>query len=41
MERRYQVLAKHGARNIEAYNRLGLDPSAEDAAAISVVVDDG
>jgi S-DNA-T family DNA segregation ATPase FtsK/SpoIIIE len=31
MERRYQVLAKHGARNIEAYNRLGLDPSTEDA----------
>ncbi len=26
MERRYQMLAKHGARNIEAYNRLGLDP---------------
>jgi len=26
MERRYQILAKHGARNIESFNRLGLDP---------------
>jgi S-DNA-T family DNA segregation ATPase FtsK/SpoIIIE len=26
MERRYQMLARHGARNIEAYNRLNLDP---------------
>jgi len=26
MERRYQMLARHGARNIEAYNRLDLDP---------------
>jgi len=26
MERRYQLLAKHGARNIDAYNRLKLDP---------------
>jgi S-DNA-T family DNA segregation ATPase FtsK/SpoIIIE len=42
MERRYQVLAKHGARNIEAYNRLGLDPSAEDAKLpyLVVVVDE-
>ena len=27
MERRYQMLARQGARNIEAYNRLNLDPS--------------
>jgi len=42
MERRYQVLAKHGARNIDAYNRLGLDPSAEDAKLpyLVVVVDE-
>jgi len=42
MERRYQVLAKHGARNIEAYNRLGLDPTAEDAKLpyLVVVVDE-
>jgi S-DNA-T family DNA segregation ATPase FtsK/SpoIIIE len=43
MERRYQVLARHGARNIEAYNRLGLDPaSAEDARLpyLVVVVDE-
>jgi DNA segregation ATPase FtsK/SpoIIIE, S-DNA-T family len=42
MERRYQILAKHGARNIEAYNRLGLDPSAEDAKLpyLVVVVDE-
>jgi S-DNA-T family DNA segregation ATPase FtsK/SpoIIIE len=42
MERRYQVLAKHGARNIEAYNRLGLDPSTEDAKLpyLVVVVDE-
>ena len=26
MERRYQMLARHGARNVEAYNRLNLDP---------------
>lgn len=27
MERRYQALARHGARNIDAYNRLDLDPA--------------
>lgn len=26
MERRYQMLARQGARNVEAYNRLNLDP---------------
>ena len=26
MERRYQMLARNGARNVEAYNRLNLDP---------------
>jgi S-DNA-T family DNA segregation ATPase FtsK/SpoIIIE len=43
MERRYQILARHGARNIEAYNRLGLDPSqAEDPRLpyLVVVVDE-
>ena len=42
MERRYQILAKHGARNIEAYNRLGLDPTIEDAKLpyLVVVVDE-
>jgi S-DNA-T family DNA segregation ATPase FtsK/SpoIIIE len=43
MERRYQVLARHGARNIEAYNRLALDPaSVEDARLpyLVVVVDE-
>jgi DNA segregation ATPase FtsK/SpoIIIE, S-DNA-T family len=44
MELRYQVLAKHGARNIEAYNRLGLDPAqnGEDARLpyLVVVVDE-
>ena len=43
MERRYQLLAKHGARNIEAYNRMGLDPAViEDAKLpyLVVVVDE-
>ncbi|MGE5177285.1 MAG: DNA translocase FtsK 4TM domain-containing protein [Hyphomicrobiales bacterium] len=30
MERRYQVFAKHGARNIEQFNRLGLDPASHE-----------
>lgn len=38
MERRYQVLAKHGARNIEAYNRLGLDPATNEDAKIPYLV---
>ncbi len=38
MERRYQILAKHGARNIEAYNRLGLDPATHDEARLPFLV---
>ena len=38
MERRYQVLAKHGARNIEAYNRIGLDPATNEDAKIPYLV---
>jgi DNA segregation ATPase FtsK/SpoIIIE-like protein len=38
MERRYQVLAKHGARNIESYNRLGLDPAANEDARLPYLV---
>jgi S-DNA-T family DNA segregation ATPase FtsK/SpoIIIE len=44
MEERYQLLAKHGARNIEAYNRLGLDPVQHGETArlpyLVVVVDE-
>ncbi|HTM01295.1 MAG TPA: DNA translocase FtsK [Candidatus Omnitrophota bacterium] len=44
METRYQLLAKHGARNIESYNRLGLDPAVAGADAklpyLVVVVDE-
>ncbi|HEX7079150.1 MAG TPA: DNA translocase FtsK 4TM domain-containing protein [Candidatus Eisenbacteria bacterium] len=43
MERRYQVFAKHGARNIEQYNRMGLDPAVHEDARfpyIVVVVDE-
>ena len=38
MERRYQVLAKQGARNIESYNRLGLDPATNEDAKIPYLV---
>jgi len=38
MERRYQVLAKHGARNIEAYNRLGLDPTTVEDSKLPYLV---
>ena len=38
MERRYQVLARHGARNIDAYNRLGLDPAAVEDARLPYLV---
>jgi DNA segregation ATPase FtsK/SpoIIIE, S-DNA-T family len=38
MERRYQVLAKHGARNIEAYNRIGLDPASNEDAKLPYLV---
>jgi len=44
MESRYQLLAKHGARNIESYNRLGLSPEVAGADAklpyLVVVVDE-
>jgi DNA segregation ATPase FtsK/SpoIIIE-like protein len=44
METRYQLLAKHGARNIESYNRLGLTPDVAGADAklpyLVVVVDE-
>ncbi|MGE5180266.1 MAG: DNA translocase FtsK 4TM domain-containing protein [Bacteroidota bacterium] len=44
MESRYQLLAKHGARHIAAYNRLGLDPAQVGADAklpyLVVVVDE-
>ena len=38
MERRYQVLAKQGARNIESYNRLGLDPASNEDARLPYLV---
>jgi S-DNA-T family DNA segregation ATPase FtsK/SpoIIIE len=38
MERRYQLLARHGARNIEAYNRLGLDPTAHEDPRLPYLV---
>ncbi len=38
MERRYQTLAKHGARNIEAYNRLGLDPAEHEDPRLPYLV---
>ena len=38
MERRYQVLARRGARNIEAYNRLGLDPATVEDAKLPYLV---
>jgi len=38
MERRYQILARHGARNIEAYNRIGLDPAQNEDALLPYLV---
>jgi S-DNA-T family DNA segregation ATPase FtsK/SpoIIIE len=38
MERRYQILAKHGARHIEGYNRLGLDPARDEDAKLPYLV---
>ncbi len=38
MERRYQILAKHGARHIEGYNRLGLDPAEHEDAKLPYIV---
>jgi DNA segregation ATPase FtsK/SpoIIIE, S-DNA-T family len=38
MEQRYQLLAKRGARNIEAYNRLDLDPSTHENAKLPYLV---
>ncbi|HYQ88743.1 MAG TPA: DNA translocase FtsK, partial [Candidatus Binatia bacterium] len=38
MERRYQMLAKHGARNIEGYNRMNLDPSTTEEPKLPYLV---
>ena len=38
MERRYQMLARHGARNIEAYNRLNLDPTQAEEPKLPYIV---
>jgi DNA segregation ATPase FtsK/SpoIIIE-like protein len=38
MERRYQILAKHGARNIDAYNRLQLDPATHEEPRLPYLV---
>jgi DNA segregation ATPase FtsK/SpoIIIE, S-DNA-T family len=38
MERRYQMLARHGARNIEAYNRLALNPSQTEEPKLPYLV---
>jgi S-DNA-T family DNA segregation ATPase FtsK/SpoIIIE len=38
MERRYQLLAKQGARNIESYNRLHLDPALNEDARLPYLV---
>ncbi|HSQ59659.1 MAG TPA: DNA translocase FtsK [Acidobacteriota bacterium] len=38
MERRYQILAKHGARHIEGYNRLALDPALHEDAKLPYLV---
>jgi S-DNA-T family DNA segregation ATPase FtsK/SpoIIIE len=38
MERRYQMLARHGARNIEAYNRLELEPSQTEEPKLPYLV---
>jgi len=38
MERRYQMLAKHGARNIEGYNRLNLTPEQTEEPKLPYLV---
>ena len=38
MERRYQMLAKQGARNIEGYNRLDLDPTQVEEPKLPYIV---
>ncbi len=38
MERRYQILARHSARNIEGYNRLNLDPSQTEEPRLPYLV---
>jgi len=38
MERRYQLLARHGARNIEGYNRLNLDPAQNEEPKLPYLV---
>lgn len=38
MERRYQALARHGARNIDAYNRLNLDPSRVEEPKLPYII---
>lgn len=38
MERRYQLLARHGARNIEAFNRLHLDPATHEEPRLPYLV---
>jgi len=38
MERRYQMLAKHGARNIEGYNRLNLTPAQTEEPKLPYLV---
>jgi S-DNA-T family DNA segregation ATPase FtsK/SpoIIIE len=38
MERRYQMLAKHGARNIEGYNRMNLDASKTEEPKLPYLV---
>jgi S-DNA-T family DNA segregation ATPase FtsK/SpoIIIE len=38
MERRYQMLAKHGARNIEGYNRMNLAPSVTEEPKLPYLV---
>ncbi len=38
MERRYQILAKHGARNIDAFNRLNLDPATHEEPRLPYIV---
>src|SRR5439155_566818 len=38
MERRYQMLGRHGARNIEGYNRLALDASQTEEPKLPYLV---
>jgi S-DNA-T family DNA segregation ATPase FtsK/SpoIIIE len=38
MERRYQMLARHGARNIEGYNRLNVEPTQSDEPKLPYLV---